>query len=63
MHTIWGLASFRLNNLPETNGETVTMKIKYKSYEGDETVELKYKSGSPAGNAPIMGEENFHSTN
>ncbi|RHU27864.1 hypothetical protein DXD68_08090 [Parabacteroides sp. TM07-1AC] len=59
----WGLASFRLNNLPETNGETVTMKIKYKSYEGDKTIELKYKSGSPAGKAPMMGEENFHSTN
>lgn len=59
----WGLASFRLNSLPDTNGEIVTMKIKYKSYEGDKTFELNYKSGPPAGKAPMMGEENFHSTN
>lgn len=59
----WGLASFRLDKLPETGGETVTMKIRYKSYEGDETLELKYKSGLPAGNAPMIGEDDFHSTN
>lgn len=59
----WGLASFRLNSLPETGGETVKMKIKYKSYEGDKTIELKYKSGSATGRAPVMGAENFQTTN
>ena len=59
----WGLASFRLNSLPETGGETVTMKIKYKSYDGDETIELKYKSGSATGRAPVMGTEDFQTTN
>lgn len=59
----WGLASFRLNSLPETGGETVTLKIKYKSYNGYETIELKYKSGSPTGRAPVMGTENFQTTN
>lgn len=59
----WGLASFRLNSLPPTNGDTVTMKVKYKSYEGDDTIELKYKSGTPAGKAPMLGAENFQVTN
>lgn len=59
----WGLASFRLNSLPETNGKTVTMKINYKSYDGDKTIELKYKSGTTSGKAPVMGAENFHTTN
>lgn len=59
----WGLASFRLNSLPETEGETVTMKIKYNSYNGEKTFELKYKSGETAGRAPVMGTENFQTTN
>lgn len=59
----WGLAAFRLNSLPDTNGETVTMKVNYKSYNGNETIELKYKSGSKSGNAPMMGSDDFHTTN
>lgn len=59
----WGLASFRLNSLPETGGVTVTMKIKYISYDGEKTVELKYKSGEAAGKAPVMGAENYQTTN
>lgn len=59
----WGLASFRLNSLPDTNGETVKMKIKYKDYEGEKVIELDYKSGSSSGKAPLMGADNFHVTN
>lgn len=60
----WGLASFRLNSLPDTNDETVTMKINYTSYEGDQTIELKYKSGTPSGKAPTMLEaDGFNLTN
>lgn len=60
---VWGLTCFRLNSLPETNGKEVIMKIKYKSYEGDKTYELKYTSGEPSGRAPVMNAENFQEMN
>lgn len=59
----WGLASFKLDELPDTNGETVKMKIKYKSYEGNNTIELDYKSGDPAGKVPEVGTDDFQTTN
>lgn len=59
----WGLASFRLNELPDTEGETVKMKIKYKSYEGNRTIELDYKSGDPAGKVPAVRSDDFQKTN
>lgn len=42
----YGLVSFKLDKLPSTEGKTVKLKIKYKSYvSGDyRTVELDYKS-------------------
>lgn len=58
----WGLASFRLDDLPDTNGETVTMKIKYKDYNGDKDINLKYKSGNSTGKAPMMKIDNFFET-
>lgn len=41
-----GLVAFRLNKLPDTKGETVTLKLKYKSYDNGETktIELPYKT-------------------
>lgn len=39
-----GLVAFRLNSLPDTNGKTVKLKIKYRSFEGDKVVELDYNS-------------------
>ncbi len=39
-----GLVAFDLKTLPDTKGETVKLKIKYKSYDGDKTIELDYKS-------------------
>lgn len=42
-----GLVAFRLNSLPDTNGQTVKLKIKYKSFEGDKVVELDYNSAKP----------------
>lgn len=41
-----GLVSFRLDKLPNTGGQTVKLKIKYKSLSSDnyKTIELDYKS-------------------
>lgn len=59
----WGLAAFRLNTLPDTEGKTVKLKIKYNSFEGDKVYEINYKSGEPTGKAPAMSSENFHLVN
>ncbi len=37
-----GLVAFKLNELPDTNGETVKLKLKWKSFDGDKTVEFDY---------------------
>mgnify|MGYP001529452063 FL=1 len=41
-----GLVSFKLDKLPSTEGKTVKLKIKYKSFASNDynTVELDYKS-------------------
>lgn len=41
-----GLVSFKLDKLPDTEGETVKLKIKYKSYVTNDynTIELDYKT-------------------
>ena len=41
-----GLVSFKLDKLPSTEGKTVKLKIKYKSFVSNDynTVELDYKS-------------------
>ena len=41
-----GLVSFRLDKLPSTNGQTVKLKIKYKSFAINDyrTIELDYRS-------------------
>lgn len=36
------LVAFRLNMLPDTNGETVKLKLKWKSFSGDKSVEFDY---------------------
>lgn len=60
----WGLVAFKLNSLPDTNGETVTIKIKYKSFQhGDKIYEIKYNSDSPTGNAPVLDNVNFETVN
>lgn len=58
----WGLVAFRLNSLPETEGKTVKMKIKYNSFVGEDFKELDYKSGESTGKAPNIGADNFHIT-
>ncbi|MGN1376056.1 MAG: hypothetical protein ACI4V5_05825, partial [Prevotella sp.] len=36
------LVAFRLNDLPDTNGETVTLTLKYESFSGPKTLEFDY---------------------
>lgn len=40
----WGdaLVAFRLDQLPDTNGETVKLKLKWKSFSGDKSTEFNY---------------------
>lgn len=43
----WGLVAFRLDSLPEASGDDeVTLTIRYRSYEGDKSIQLRYKPGS-----------------
>lgn len=56
----WGLVSFRLNTLPDTEGKTVKLKIKYNSYEGDKIYELEYNTKNPnSGKAPSFTSKIF----
>lgn len=48
-----GLVAFRLNNLPDTEGDTVKLKLKWKSFSGEKSVEFDYKTraATPASSA------------
>ena len=39
-----GVIAFRLDKLPDTNGETVDLKIRWKSFSGDKAAVFKYKT-------------------
>ena len=39
-----GLVAFKLDSLPDTNGNTVKLKLKWKSFDGDKSVEFNYCS-------------------
>lgn len=39
-----GLVSFDLSSLPETNGKTVTLRIKFHTFDGDVVREIAYNS-------------------
>lgn len=39
-----GYVAFRLNSLPDTKGETVTLKVKFMSPSGAKTAEFKYRT-------------------
>lgn len=50
-----GLVAFKLDGLPDTNGKTVKLKLKWKSFTGDKSAEFDYctqKSVTPV-NAAI----------
>lgn len=39
-----GLVAFRLNDLPDTQGKTVDLTLKWQSFSGMKSVTFKYKS-------------------
>ncbi len=43
---VWGdgMAAFRLDGLPDTEGKTVKLKLTWKSYTGEKSVEFNYKT-------------------
>ncbi|MDR2914440.1 MAG: hypothetical protein LBV74_06380, partial [Tannerella sp.] len=45
-----GLVAFRLDNLPDTEGKTVKLKLKWKSFSGDKSAEFDYctRKSTPA---------------
>lgn len=51
MATAWGdaLVAFDLNSLPDTNGETVKLKLRWRSFTGDKSVEFDFSSRKAAG--------------
>lgn len=48
---MWGdaLVAFNLNGLPDTNGKTVKLQLRWKSYLGDKKVEFDYCSRKASG--------------
>ena len=41
-----GLVAFKLNNLPDTEGETVKLKLIWKSFSGEKSAEFDYRTRS-----------------
>ena len=50
--TAAGRVAFNLSSLPDTKGETVELRVKVKTYEGDKTFTLKYNTDKGALTAP-----------
>jgi hypothetical protein len=48
-----GLVAFRLDQLPDTEGETVKLKLKWDSFHGEKTMEFDYRTraATPASSA------------
>lgn len=54
-----GIVCFRLDNLPSTEGKTVPLKVRIKTFEGDKEYTLDYKTGSsPLPQGRALPEEN-----
>lgn len=53
----YGLVAFRLDQLPDTEGKTVKLKLKWKSFSGDKSTEFDYctRKSTPAP-APVAAE-------
>ena len=46
---VTSIAAFSLKDLPDTNGETVKLKIKFNSFTGEKTVKFDYCTGASTG--------------
>lgn len=51
------LVAFRLNNLPDTNGKTVKLKLKWKSFTGEKTAEFDYCTRAASSSKLSLPEE------
>lgn len=51
-----GLVAFNLNSLPDTEGETVKLKLKWKSFSGDKSVEFDYATRQSTGESSSIAE-------
>ena len=55
-----GLVAFRLADLPDTEGQTVKLTLKWKSYGGDKSVTFDYctRQTTVSGGEAIAAERN-----
>lgn len=51
----WGdaLVAFRLKDLPDTNGETVKLTLKYLSFSGEKTIQFDYCTRKSSGSSTV----------
>lgn len=51
----WGdaLVAFRLDELPDTEGETVKLTLKYKSFSGEKSIQFDYCSRESSGSSTL----------
>ena len=52
-----GLVAFSLKDLPDTNGKTVKIKLKWNSFRGPKSTEFNFKTGTPVQGKLIQGNE------
>jgi len=52
------IVCFDLSDLPDTNGETVKLKIRVKTFEGDKTIELDYNSEKQEDSKRVISSDN-----
>lgn len=59
----WGdaLVAFRLNDLPDTDGKTVKLTLKYKSFSGEKSIRFDYCSRKPIGSSEFADEAGYSS--
>lgn len=56
----YGIVAFKLDKLPDTEGKTVDLTLKWKSYNGDRKVTFKYctrKSSTASAKAVVSPSE------
>ena len=56
-HRADALVAFNLKDLPDTQGKTVKLKLKWNSFSGPKSAEFKYKTGEAVKGKLIQGNE------
>lgn len=51
------LVAFKLDKLPDTNGETVKLKLKWRSFSGEKSVEFDYNSSA---SSPVQSAATYN---